>query len=402
MMERPEYITLNVFSVNIHLVKEIILNMPKGVKIILGGKSVKYFIEELFSLNVENELIVTIGEGEYIIPAIVNGNISEEENRALEFGYSNCGKIYVVDKKSKYYPEDLSKVELDRTLLGKRTIYNHYGMLEEAIITSRECMYDCAFCGGARSLNRDVTIREKDKESIIAEIEQIVKLNEKVEAIRILDDLFLKNRKSILKAIDIFNKFNLKFRAMSHINSIRGNEDILKDLKEAGCIELEIGVESGNQEVRDSIRKIGKVEDVEKVILSILENGINVKIYVIFGFLEETYEQCLDTYNLVKRLYDKSKDFEGTLRVSAFQFRPYHGTQIYNMIMENEKKKQNGSNFKIKYEHNDRLDNLKGRQQFNFMAGNYSLCSTEEIEKFVIDTNNLNNLNNEKSKNSEE
>lgn len=247
-----------------------------------------------------------------------------------------------------------------------------------------------------------LTIREKDKESIIAEIEQIVKLNEKVEAIRILDDLFLKNRKSILKAIDIFNKFNLKFRAMSHINSIRGNEDILKDLKKAGCIELEIGVESGNQEVRDSIRKIGRVEDVEKVILSILENGINVKIYVIFGFLEETYEQCLDTYNLVKRLYDKSKDFEGTLRVSAFQFRPYHGTQIYNMIMENEKKKQNGSDFKIKYEHNDRLDNLKGRQQFNFMAGNYSLCSTEEIEKFVIDTNNLNNLNDEKSKNSEE
>ena len=46
MMERPEYITLNVFSVNIHLVKEIILKMPKGVKIILGGKSVKYFIEE--------------------------------------------------------------------------------------------------------------------------------------------------------------------------------------------------------------------------------------------------------------------------------------------------------------------------------------------------------------------
>lgn len=402
MMERPEYITLNVFSVNIHLVKEIILKIPKDVKIILGGKSVKYFIEELFSLNVENELIVTIGEGEYIIPEIVNGNISKDENRALEFGYSSHGKVYVVDKKSKYYPEDLSKVELDRTLLGKRTIYNAYGMLEEAIITSRECMYDCAFCGGARSLNRDVTIREKDEESIIAEINQIVELNKKVESIRILDDLFLKNRKSILKAIDIFNNFNLKFRAMSHINSIRGNEDILKDLKEAGCIELEIGVESGNQEVRDSIRKIGKVEDVEKVILSILENGINAKIYIIYGFLKETYEQCLDTYNLVKRLFEKAKGLEGTLRVSAFQFRPYHGTPIYNKIMENEKKKQSGSNFKIKYEHNDRLDNLKGRQQFNFMAGNYSLCTSEEIEKFVIDTNNLNNLNNEKSNNSEE
>lgn len=50
MMERPEYITLNVFSVNIHLVKGIISKVPKSVKIIVGGKSVKYFIEELFSL----------------------------------------------------------------------------------------------------------------------------------------------------------------------------------------------------------------------------------------------------------------------------------------------------------------------------------------------------------------
>lgn len=32
------------------------------------------------------------------------------------------------------------------------------------------------------------------------------------------------------------------------------------------------------------------------------------------------------------------------------------------------------------------------------MAGNYSLCTSEEIEKFVIDTNNLND---EKSNNSE-
>lgn len=74
-------------------------------------------------------------------------------------------------------------------------------------------------------------------------------------------------------------------------------------------------------------------------------------------------------------------------------------TSIYNKIMENEKKKQNESNFKIRYEHNNRLDNLKGRQQFNFMAGNYSLCSTEKVEKFMIDTNNLND---EMSNNSEE
>ena len=37
----------------------------------------------------------------------------------------------------------------------------------------------------------------------------------------------------------------------------------------------------------------------------------------------------------------------------------------------------------------DELDELVGRKQFNFMAGNFSNCTTEEINRFVIETNKL-------------
>ena len=30
-----------------------------------------------------------------------------------------------------------------------------------------------------------------------------------------------------------------------------------------------------------------------------------------------------------------------------------------------------------------------GRKQFNFMAGNFSNCTTEEINRFIIETNKL-------------
>ena len=63
---------------------------------------------------------------------------------------------------------------------------------------------------------------------------------------------------------------------------------------------------------------------------------------------------------------------------SAFQFRPYHGTELYNLI-----------NQKILYKHNDDLDELVGRKQFNFTAGNFSACTSEEINKLVIETNKL-------------
>ena len=198
------------------------------------------------------------------------------------------------------------------------------------------------------------------------------------ESIRILDDLFLKNRNSILKAISIFGEFDFEWRAMAHIKSLQGSEDLFEMLKNSGCRELEIGIESGNEKIRSLIHKVGSVEEIYNVITKILDSGINVKGYFMYGFPNETITQCNDTYLLALKLYNYSLNSSGKFMTSAFQFRPYHGTELYKLL-----------NQKISYEHNDELDELVGRKQFNFMAGNFSNCTTEEINRFVIETNKL-------------
>ena len=111
-------------------------------------------------------------------------------------------------------------------------------------------LYNCAFCGGARSLNNDVLVKARSKENIKEKLEYIKQNNSTTESIRILDDLFLTNRQSIVEAIEIFQSFSFKWRAMSHALSLKGNSDLFKDLYISGCQELEIGIESGSNSIR--------------------------------------------------------------------------------------------------------------------------------------------------------
>lgn len=86
-------------------------------------------------------------------------------------------------------------------------------------------------------------------------------------------------------------------------------------------------------------------------------------------------------------LLEYSGNTKGTFRASAFQFRPYHGTELYNKIGQ-----------KVKYSHNNELNNLEGRSQFNFTAGNFGEYSDNLLNKLVFETNKLNDLDCKKRK----
>ena len=371
--EKPDTVGINIFSVNFDLVKKIIESCYTKTNFIVGGKSTKFLVDDILKFKTDNNVSVVIGEGEYITIDIIRNCVKEQPKFKKENKV-----IYEVSGNSIYLPRNISELELDRSFFENRMLVNKYQKVEQAIVTSRECLYNCAFCGGARSLNQDVPVRERDKKSILRELIQIKQMFPETESIRILDDLFLKNRNSILKAISIFGEFDFEWRAMAHIKSLQGSEDLFEMLKNSGCRELEIGIESGNEKIRSLIHKVGSVEEIYNVITKILDSGINVKGYFMYGFPNETITQCNDTYLLALKLYNYSLNSSGKFMTSAFQFRPYHGTELYKLL-----------NQKISYEHNDELDELVGRKQFNFMAGNFSNCTTEEINRFIIETNKL-------------
>lgn len=324
-IESPDYIGINIFTQNYDLVKCIIENIRISCVCFIGGQAVKSIYRDILKWKSSNILNIIIGEGEFIIPAIVLGKCDQKPEVTLNKKY-----VYRVNKHSPFFPKDISEIFLNRKYLGNEIIINHYNEKEAAIITSRGCMYNCAFCGGARSLNRDIPIRIRSTESIVSEIRDIISLYPDVKCIRILDDLFLRDGKSIDMANKIFSEFpQLSWRGMVHVLSLINNITKADELPQSHCRELFIGIESGSERVRRHINKRGTKQEILEVASAILKNNIDLKGYFIYGFPDETEEDFKETYDLALRIKEISMKTGGQFRTSVFQFRPYHGTELY-------------------------------------------------------------------------
>lgn len=359
----------NIFSINIEIVKAILLRLERSVHVFLGGKVVEYIWDEVSHWGYRYPITAIIGEGELIFPALILNNCIENPI-ATEGSFS----VYRVDSNSVYYPKDLDAISLDRTLFCGREIKNRFGLLESCIVASRGCIYNCAFCGGAQDSNPNITPRYRSCPNISNEIKAIIQLSPATKSIRILDDLFLRDRKSIIDACNIFNAFpQIHWRCMAHVQSFINNLDMIGALKKSGCDEVFIGIESGSPEIRRKIQKAGSIEDVIRCVESLLQVGISVKGYFICGFPGETAQQINETVNLALMLKRIEGSLNASFRASAFQFRPYHGTKLYNEIT--------ASGHHPIFTNGDELTSTK--KQYNFSSGNYSCISNDVLAKSI-------------------
>ena len=156
--QNPNYIGINIFTQNFHLVKNICENIKNNIEIFVGGQVVKFIYSDILQWKTTNKLNIIIGEGELIIPSIALNTFIESPFIQIKNKY-----VYKVDSQSKYFPSNISELSLDRTFFKNDILINHYGEKESAIITSRGCIYNCDFCGGAISLNNDTNIRLRTK-----------------------------------------------------------------------------------------------------------------------------------------------------------------------------------------------------------------------------------------------
>lgn len=127
---------------------------------------------------------------------------------------------------------------------------------------------------------------------------------------------------------------------------------------------------------------MGSIRDIIKVSKGILENGIDLKGYFIFGFPKETKKDFDETYKLACTLKEISVNTSGIFRTSVFQFRPYHGTQLYNEIIAN-------TGIINTCQFNDVISRFEGRSQFNFNFGNYSKESDDLLNDYILKTQRI-------------
>lgn len=175
------------------------------------------------------------------------------------------------------------------------------------MITSRQCFGNCIFCipnsySFAREIEHKKWFKKKfsnlglrSAESIIKEFKEIKKLGFK--SVSVIDDNFVNNPERMKKILNGIKNLDIEWGCLSRADVLR--EDIVKLMKEAGCVYDDIGIESFDQKVLDYVHKGLKVEDNIRAIKLLQKYHINPKINILIGAspleTEESIKKTVET-----------------------------------------------------------------------------------------------------------
>lgn len=180
-----------------------------------------------------------------------------------------------------------------------------------AIYTSLGCTFACDFCminivnradnGNEINASNSRGMRYWSSKLIGDELEKLAKMG--VETVRISDEMFFLNRRYYEPLLNEIIKRGLKLRmwAYSRIDTVR--PDYLGLFQKAGINWLALGIEAGNQKVRQEVSKGSfKEVNIRDVCSAVRATGMNVISNYIFGFPEDNHATMRETLDLALEL----------------------------------------------------------------------------------------------------
>lgn len=167
------------------------------------------------------------------------------------------------------------------------------GEVSTGLITARGCPFNCAFCSKVWGKK----VRFRSAENIIGEVKDCI-IKYDIRAFSIRDDTFTLNRKRLFKILRGFQKLNVRWRCLTRTDQV--DETVLKNMKKAGCVQIVYGIESGNQQILNNLRKGTTVEQNAKAIRLTKKAGIHVKAAVIVGSPGETWKTARETVEFIE------------------------------------------------------------------------------------------------------
>lgn len=299
---KPDVIGISCISFendrDVRLLTKLIKEVDKDCKIILGGIYATLLPEKAM-LNKDIDIAV-MGEGEYRFPKLLSRLENGESLKDFNGLAYREGENLIIQPVTEYiqdldalplpYYEKIkfedyanAKVKKNSTMLPRRFPYAQ-------MITTRGCPFNCIFC--TSKLVNGPKIRKRSAESVLKEIDWLVKTY-KVKEIIFVDDNFFIDRERIIKIIRglIERKYDLEWKCTDG-QIIALDDEVLELMKESGCYELNISIETGSEEQLKLMNKVpGTVSKAKRVIEKAKELGMYIFSSFIFGFPGETWDQ---------------------------------------------------------------------------------------------------------------
>lgn len=298
------------------------------IKVVVGGIHPTVYPEEF--LRDKNVDFVVRGEGEFTFLDLVK--TIEEKKTTFN---TIRGVVYRKESSIRYSPARDYISNLDLLPFPARHLLplDKYWAPSQrypfgTILTSRGCNYQCIFCS-TRCIHGQ-NVRMRSWENVIAEIESLVR-EYGVKELFIEDDTFTENPKRVMKICDemISRGIDLTWKCPNGVRANNLSFDLLKSMRKAGCYQLGLGIESGDEDILRNIKKGITLDMVRNVVKKCNQVGIGVVGFFMFGNLGETKDSMQKTIDFAKELNLDDAIFHMTV--------PLPGTEYFKFIEENGK-----------------------------------------------------------------
>jgi radical SAM superfamily enzyme YgiQ (UPF0313 family) len=309
-------------------IEEIRKEYSQSVPIVLGGYHT--------TLNPDSAIgesgvdAIVHGEGEFIITDYLDAlSKGQPLDGITGLWYKKDGKVYKNPKRG--WIEDIDSLPIPDYDLWEDIDKYFYFISQLWFMGTRGCPFKCTNCS-EEPMSRALPgkrFRIRDPRGYVQEIKhQWSKYKHRgFRMAHPFDAVFTSNLNWVKEFCDEYKKqglaAKLPFSVFTH--GATSQEEKVKALAEAGCREVRIGIESGNERVRNEVYgKHATNAQLRESFKFFRMYGINTIAYNMLGGPTETKEMLWETYRFNKELDPNKPIF--------FIFRPLPGTDIINMV----------------------------------------------------------------------
>jgi anaerobic magnesium-protoporphyrin IX monomethyl ester cyclase len=200
------------------------------------------------------------------------------------------------------------------------------------LMTSRGCPWACTFCGAESQWGRG--FRGHSIPYVLDAIEKAL-ARLPVKMILIKDDTFTTNRKRVLELCRGIRERNLSFLWSCDTRVDLLTDELLREMRLAGCQRLSLGVESGSQSIIRNVDKKITVDEILESTRLAKKYGIRVRYFMMLGNRGETSETFRETLDFLEEarpheyifsclsIYPGTHDFNDAERAGWLDRRAY-------------------------------------------------------------------------------
>lgn len=342
---RPDILGLTVYTmpaVGAYAVASRIKEKYPSTFIIAGGPHATALPEEVLERSPID--VVVRGEGEITFNEIVSlyqqgeHGYTESLSKVNGIVFKNNGSFHhspmrqrISDLDSLPFPaRDL--IDLSRY----KGWYLNKAVSEGAIFMARGCPYHCTFCSCAVWKMSKPFVTFRSPQNIVDEIEELCKRYELYELYDVADE-FNNNIPHAIAICEEIKRRKLKISWKANMCAYPLTEELVKVMAETGCWYVLLGVESGNQETINGVRKRITLEQVERACRLFHKYGIKVMgLFMLFNVWEENGVMCYENTEAVKNTFKYIRRMvrEGLMDFIGWSVAvPYPGSRLYDIAM---------------------------------------------------------------------